>query len=142
VEGIGFDGDYVVGCEFLDAEGEHLVGEVYGEDGCGAGGCRAMFEERHCHVAGAAAEVEGDGFWMLEDGLEEAGGARPPSAIDASGEEMVGAVVGGSDGVEHLLDGGGSGLFGGDAGGAGSGGAFVFGEGVHLSCRCILAGLV
>ena len=47
--------------------------------------------------------------------------------IDAGGEEVVGAVVGGGDGVEHLLDVRGGGLLGGDAGGAGSGGAFVLG---------------
>ncbi len=105
------------------------MGEVYGQDGCGAGGCGAMFEERHRHVAGAAAEVEGDGFGMLEDWLEEAGGASPPGAVDAGGEEVVGAVVCGRDGVEHLLDVCCGVLLGGDAGGAGSGGAFVFGFG-------------
>ncbi len=93
--------------------------------GFGIGG--AVFQEGESHVAGAAAEVEGDGFGMLEDGAEEAGGAVPPPAVDAGGEEMVGAVVGGGDGVEHLLDVRGGGLLGGDAGGAGSGGAFVFG---------------
>jgi hypothetical protein len=127
VEGVGFDGGYVVRAEFLDAESEHLVGEVYGEDGGGSGGGGAVFEERHGHVAGAAAEIEGDGFGVLEDGAEEAGGAGPPGVIDAGGEEVVGAVVGGGDGVEHLLDVRCGVLLGGDAGGAGSGGAFVFG---------------
>ncbi len=94
------------------------------------GCCRAVFEQRHGHVAGAAAEIEGDGFGVLEDGTEEAGGAGPPGAVDAGGEEMVGAVVGGGDGVEHLLDVRGCGLLGGDAGGAGSGGELVFGFGL------------
>ena len=57
-----------------------------------------------------------------------------------SGEEVVGAVVGGGDSVEHLLDGGRGGLLGGDAGGTGSGGAFVFGFGLwsahEISFRC------
>ena len=128
VEGVGFDGEDVVRGEFFCAEREHLVGEVDGEDGGGVRGCGgAVFEEREGHVAGAAAEVEGDGFGVLEDRAEEAGGAVPPPAVDAGGEEMVGAVVGGGDGVEHLLDVRGGGLLGGDAGGAGSGGAFVFG---------------
>ena len=33
VEGVGFDGEDVVAGEFFGAEGEHLVGEVDGEDG-------------------------------------------------------------------------------------------------------------
>ncbi len=33
MEGVGFDGDDVVGGEFFRAAGEHLVGEVDGEDG-------------------------------------------------------------------------------------------------------------
>ena len=37
-------------------------------------------------------------------GRKSAGGAVPPVAVDADGEEVVGAVVGGGDGVEHLLD--------------------------------------
>ena len=45
-----------------------------------------------------------DGFGALEDGAEGAGGAVPPAAVEADGEEVVGAVVGGGDGVEHLLD--------------------------------------
>ena len=69
---------------------------------------------------------------MLEDGSEEAGGAGPPGAVDAGGEDMVGAVVGGGDGVEHLLDVRCGGLLGGDAGGAGSGGEFVFGSGFAM----------
>ena len=123
--------------EFFCAEGEHLVGEVDGEDGGGVGCRGAVFEEGEGHVAGAAAEVEGDGFGVLEDGAEEAGGAVPPPAVDAGGEDVVGAVVGGGDGVEHLLDVRGGGLLGGDAGGAGSGGAFVFGFGLlgaHRFC--------
>jgi hypothetical protein len=103
------------------------VGEVDGQDGGGFGVCGAVFEEREGHVAGAAAKVESDGLGVLEEGTEEARGAVPPPAVDADGEEMVRAVVGGGDGVEHLLDVRGGGLFGGDAGGAGSGGAFVFG---------------
>ena len=87
-----------------------------------------MFEEGQGHVAGAAAEVEGDGLGALEDGAEGAGGAGPPVAVDAGGEGVVGDVVGGRDGVEHLLDVLRSGLFGGRAGGTGSGGDFVFGE--------------
>ncbi len=63
-----------------------------------------MLVEGEGHVAGAAAEVEDDGFGALEDGAEDAGGAGPPVAVDAGGEEVVGAVVGGGDGVEHLLD--------------------------------------
>ena len=127
VEGVGFNGDDVVRGEFFLAEGEHLVGEVDGQDGGSLGGGGAVFEECEGHVAGAAAEIEGDGLGVLEDGTEEAGGAVPPPAVDAGGEEMVGAVVGGGDGVEHLLNVSGGGLFGGDAGGTGSGGAFVFG---------------
>ena len=74
---------------------------------------------------------------MLEDGAEEAGGAVPPPVVDADGEEVVGAVVGGGDGVEHLLNVRGCGLFGSDAGGAGSGGAFVFSEGIHIWRRTL-----
>ena len=96
---------------------------------CRCGG--AVFEQGEGHVAGAAAEVEGYGLGVLEDGAEETGGAVPPPAIDAGGEEMVGAVVGGGDGVEHLLNVRGGGLFRGDAGGAGSSGAFVFGCGLY-----------
>ena len=33
MEGVGFYGDDVVAGEFFCAEGEHLVGEVYGQDG-------------------------------------------------------------------------------------------------------------
>ena len=51
---------------------------------------------------------------------------------------VVGAVVGGGDGVEHLLDVRGGSLFGGDAGGAGSGGAFVFGFALRWSIRMVL----
>ena len=127
MEGVGFDGDYVVWGELFCAPGEHLVREVDGEDGGGFWCVRAVLVERHGHVACAAAEVEGDGLGVLQDGAEEFGSAGPPVAVDADGEEMVGAVVGGGDGVEHLLHGGGGGLLGGDAGGAGSGGAFVFG---------------
>ena len=35
--------------------------------------CGAVFVERHRHVAGAATEVEGDGFGVLEDWAEECG---------------------------------------------------------------------
>ena len=38
MEGVGFDGDDVVGGELFGAAGEHLVGEVDGEDGGGVGG--------------------------------------------------------------------------------------------------------
>lgn len=98
-----------------------------------------MLEQRHRHVAGAAAEVEGDGFGALEDGLEETGGARPPGAVDTGGEEVVGAVVGGSDGVEHLLNVRGGGLLGGDASGAGSGSLFVFGRRNQIRLRAFFA---
>ena len=54
-----------------------------------------------------------------EDGAEGAGGAVPPAAVEAEGEEVVGAVVGGRDGVEHLLDVRCGGLLGGGAGGDG-----------------------
>jgi hypothetical protein len=86
-----------------------------------------VFEEGHGHVAGAAAEVEGDGLGMLEDGAEEAGGAAPHPMVETGGEDVIGAVVGRSNGVEHLLDVRCGGLLGGDAGRAGPGGAFVFG---------------
>ena len=91
MEGVGFDGDDVVRRRIFLAEGEHLVGEVYGEDGGGRCGGRLgrMFEEGQRHVAGAAAEVEGDGLGVLEDGAEEAGGAGPPVAVDAGGEEWL-----------------------------------------------------
>ena len=65
------------------------------------------------------------GCWRMRP--EETGGAGPPPAVDADGEEMVGAVVGGGDGVEHLLDVRGGGALVGGAGGAGSGGEFMFG---------------
>jgi hypothetical protein len=82
-------------------------------------------------VAGAAAEVEDDGLGALEDGVEGAGGAVPPGAVEADGEDVVGAVVGGGDGGEHLLDvlGGCGGV--GDAVGTGSG------RGVGLGMHCI-----
>ncbi len=166
MEGVGLDGDDVVGGELFCSAGEHLVGEVYGQDGGWFRGRTksrsfdygthdravsafaqddtffiaflcvflerrfwAVFEEGEGHVAGAAAEVEGDGFGALEDGTEGAGGAGPPVAVDAGGEGVVGAVVGGRDGVEHLLDVRCCGLLGGRAGGAGSGSAFVLGDG-------------
>ena len=40
VEGVGFDREDVVRGELFCAEGEHLVGEVNGEDG---GGCRVVW---------------------------------------------------------------------------------------------------
>jgi hypothetical protein len=142
VEGVGFDGDDVVGSEFFCAEREHLVGEVDGKDGGRFRVWGAVLEERQGHVAGSAAEIEGDGLGVLKDGTEEAGGAVPPPVVDAHGEEMVGAVVGGGDGVEHLLDVRGGGLLGGDAGGAGAGGAFVFGwmfdsHSTYVNALCI-----
>jgi len=127
VEGVGLDGKDVLACKFFLAEGEHLVGEVDGEDWGGVGGVGAVFEQGHRHVAGSAAEVEGDGFGVLKDRTKEACGAGPPGPVDAGGEEMVGAVVGGGDGVEHPLDVGGcSGLIS-CANGAGSGGDLMFG---------------
>ena len=81
------------------------------------------------HVAGAAAEIEDDGFGAFEDGAEGARRATPPEAVDAGREEMVGAVVGGRDGREHLLDVLGGGDFGGCTGGARSGGGLVGGLG-------------
>ena len=56
------------------------------------------------HVAGTAAEVEDDGVWAGEDGAEGAGGATPPEAVDAGGEQVVEQVVARRNGVEHLLD--------------------------------------
>src|SRR6266852_6179772 len=144
MEGGGFDRDDVVRGEFFYAEREHLVGEVDCEDGSGFGVGGAMFQEREAHVDGAAAEVEGDGLRVLEDGAEEAGGAVPPPAVDAGGEEVVGAVVGGGDGVEHLLDVRCGGLFGGHAGRPGSGGAFVFGlclRSAHGLCFFVVLGV-
>ena len=88
----------------------------------------AVFVEGEGHVAGAAAEVEDDGFGALEDWSEGAGGAVPPGAVDAGGEEKVGAVVGGRDGVEHLLDVLGGFVGRGGTGGAGSGGRVVIGS--------------
>jgi hypothetical protein len=135
VKSVAFDGDDVVTGKFLFAEGEHLVGEVDGEDRGGVGSCGAMLEKSHRHVTGAAAEVEDDGFGMLKDWAEEEAGAAPPGAVDADGEKVVGAVVGGSDGVEHLLHVCGGGLFCGRADGTGSGGEFVLGRilGCHSS---------
>ncbi len=86
-----------------------------------------MFEEGHGHVAGAAAEVERDGLGVLEDWAEDAGGAAPHPAIEAGGEDVVSAVVGWGDRVEHLLDVRRGGLLGGGAFGAGPGGEFVLG---------------
>jgi hypothetical protein len=124
------------------------VGEVYCEDGgwgaggrdrfCfpthrairpaqdGAPGIWAVFEEGQSHVAGAAAEVEDAGFGALEGRAEGAGGAGPHPAVEASGEDVVGEVIGWGDGIEHLLDVLCSGLLVGNADGAGSGGEFVF----------------
>jgi hypothetical protein len=125
---VGFDGDDVVWGEFFCAAGEHLVGEVDGEDWSGVRGDWAVFEEGHGHVAGAAAEVERDGLGVLEDRAEDAGGAAPHPAIEASREDVVGAVVGGCDGVEHLLNVRGGGLLSGGAFGPGPGGKFVRGR--------------
>ena len=134
MESVGFDRDDVMRSELFCAERKHLVGEVDGEDWGGFGGVRAVLGECHGHVACAAAEVESDGFGMLEDGTKELGGAVPPIAVDADGEEVVGAVVGGGDGVEHLLNVRCGGLLGGDAGRAGSGGALVFGDTLVHCC--------
>src|SRR6202789_4263288 len=127
MECVGFDGDDVVRGEFFGSAREHLVGEVGGEDGCRFRWAWTMLVKCHGHVAGAAAEVEGDCLRMLEDGAKEACGASPPVAIDAGREEVVGAVVGGGDGVEHLLNVRGGCLLVCRADGAGSGGAFVLG---------------
>ena len=81
-----------------------------------------MVIEGEGEVAGAAAEVEDDGLGALEDGAEGAGGAVPPGAVEADGKDVVGAVVSGSDGGEHLLDVLGGLVGRGDAGRAGSGG--------------------
>ena len=127
MESVGFDGEDVLVGEFFLAEREHLVREVDSEDwGCVGSG--TMFEESHCHIAGAAAEIESDGFGLLEDWAEDAGGAGPPGTVDADGEEMIRAVVGGGDGVEHLLHVCGGVLLGHDAGGTGSSGAFMLGR--------------
>ena len=127
MERVGFDGDDVVRGEFFCAAGEHLVGEVDGEDGrcirCGG----AVFEQGEGHVAGTAAEVEGDSLGMLEDRAEDAGGAVPHPTVEAGGEDVVGAVVGGGDGVEHLLNVRRGGLLSGCAFGAGPGGEFMHG---------------
>ena len=53
-----------------------------------------MFEEGQGQVAGAAAEVEGYGFWALQNGAEGAGCAAPHPAVEAYGKDVVGAVVG------------------------------------------------
>ena len=68
MKGVGFDGNDVVRGEFFCAAGEHVVGEVDGEDGSGVRGEGAVFEEGHGHIAGAAAEVEGDGLGVLDAG--------------------------------------------------------------------------
>ena len=65
------------------------------------------------------------GCWRSRS--EDAGGAAPHPAVEAGGEDVVGAVVGGGDRVEHLLDVRGGGLLGGGAGGACPGGEFVLG---------------
>jgi len=64
---------------------------------------------------------------MLENGTEESAVRFHHERSMPAGEEVVGAVIGGGNGVEHLLNVRGGGLFSGDTGGAGSGGAFVFG---------------
>jgi hypothetical protein len=121
------------------AEREHLVREVDGEDwGC-VGGVGAMFEQSHRHVTSAAAEIEGDGFGILKDRTEEARCAGPPGAVDADGEEMVSAVVGGGDGVEHLLDVRGCGALIGCANGPRPGGELVFGWWNQALLRELLA---
>src|SRR5665213_1108152 len=88
-----------------------------GHPGIGAEG-----EEGGGEVAGAAADVEDFCGGVFEDGREGAGGAVPPAAVEAEGEEMVDAVVSGGDGVEEGLDVGGGGGFVGLVGRAGSGG--------------------
>ena len=75
---------------------------------------------------------------MLEDLAEGAGSAGPHVAIEADGEDVVGAVVGGSDVVEHLLDVLRGGLFGGGAEWAGSGGLFVFGDSREFHCTNLM----
>jgi hypothetical protein len=115
------------------------MGEVDGEDGGCAGGVRAVLEQGHRHVAGAATEIESDGFGALKDRMEEARCAGPPPVVDASGDEVVGAVVGGGNGVEHLLDGDGGVLLGRDAGGTCSGREFVFGRWNQALLRELLA---
>ena len=80
------------------------MGEIQGhEEACG-NLFGAMLLECKGHVAGAAAEVDNAGLRVFKDGAETAGGAPPPGAIDAAGEEMVEDVVAGGDVVEHLLD--------------------------------------
>src|ERR1700721_2660188 len=125
---VGLNGDDVVWSEFFGAAREHLVGKVNGENGCGYWGGRPMFVESHRHVAGAATEIEGDGLGMLEDWLEKSCRAVPPPLVDAGGDKVIRTVVGGSNGVEHLLDGGGGVLFAGDAGWACAGGDLVLGR--------------
>ena len=106
MEGVGFDGEDVAAGEFLLAKGEHGVGEVDGENGgdgagfLGAGPRRsagflvvegqtekrwprfgAVLVEGEGEVAGAAAEVEDDGFGALQGW----GGGRGRRGTTSSG---------------------------------------------------------
>jgi hypothetical protein len=72
---------------------------------------------------------------VLEDRTEEAGCAVPPPLIDAGGDEVIGAIVGWGNGVEHLLDSGCSLLFRSDAGWAGAGGELVFAPRIQIRLR-------
>ena len=95
--------------------------------GASAGVPGRWAEEGGGHVSGSAAEVEDAGLREGKDGGEDPGGATPPGAVEAGGEEMVEAVVAGGDGLEHALNVGGGGALVGGACGAGSGGLGVGG---------------
>ena len=85
------------------------------------GKCRWPFgEESRGHVTSTAANVENAGFGTGEDVAESVGGASPPTAIKAEGEQVVEAVVAGRDGVEKGADVGGGGSFVGLVGGSGA----------------------
>ena len=93
----------VGGGELGAGAGEHLGGEVEADDGLGSwavAGRRARRAAVMSPVPQQRSRTRASG--RCEDGREGAGGAAPPAAVEAEGEQVVEAVVGGGDGVEDL----------------------------------------
>ena len=79
--------------------------------------------------AGAAAEVEDDGVFALQDWTQKLGGAGAPEAVELEREDVVEGVVAGGDLGEHFADFAGGVGFGLGAFGLGAAGGGVSGHG-------------
>ena len=64
----------------------------------------AGFAESESKIAGSAAEIEDQGFWIGKNWAEPTGNAGAPEAIELQREEMIQRVVAGGDLGEHFAD--------------------------------------